>query len=63
VDEEFEAIEYTQKIDIEAFQVRRRGFGVQIEVREDAFTISDSGVCREEVDAAADLCGRRFKRS
>lgn len=57
VDEEFEAIEYTEEIDIEAFQVRRRGFGVKAEVREDTFTIPDASVGRQEVDAAAALVG------
>lgn len=57
VDEKFEAIEYTEEIDIEAFQVRRRGFGVKVEVREDTFTIPDASVGREEVDAAAALVG------
>lgn len=57
MDEEFQAVEDTDEVDVKAFEVRLGGFGVEVEVGEDAFAVPGACVDGEEVDAPARVLG------
>lgn len=57
MDEELQAIEYAEEVNFETFQVRLRGFGVQVKDAKDVLFVADAGIRGEEVDSATTTLG------